>query len=664
MKKLSFLFTLLLMGTLGLQAQSNDKANYWQLGPADAITWQWDGRAHNDHIEMSGKRMSVVMRYGINAQGNFSCNFGMVWPMLRTVPNNTHASLQRHISWEPLEAVTVNQRSLNAADERTESISLRGLMVVESNFPGLHVRRVLSPSTEMPAVVMHYTLTNRSSRPLNLCIDGQHSSTLTPAAEGVDGSYCIEQLLDGAGKKQLMPNDSVEFSAMIYAHRQGEKVPEWDAKDEIARRKALVDSWMSNLVLATPDPIINRMFAFSKIRSQESIYQTKGGPLHGPGGESYYAAIWANDQAEYANPFFPFTGYDYALQSAMNSYRLFAGYMNKEWKPIPSSIIAEGTDIWNGAGDRGDAAMIAYGAGRVALETDKANAEQLWPLITWCLEYCHRKLNAEGVVQSDCDELENRFPAGKANLCTSSLYYDALISATYLARELKKGSNVERTYARQAKELRAAIDRYFHADMEGFDTYKYYKENTLLRSWICIPLAMGIFDHAQGTIEALFSPKLWTENGLLTQEGDKTFWDRSTLYALRGALMAGETERTLNFLKAYSETRLLGAHVPYAIEAWPEGNQRHLSAESALYARVITEGLFGIRSTGWNTFTVSPRLPKEWPEMTLSHIRLGGGDFTLTVKRDAHGKVIVQRWVDGKLKEQRRGTDHLLFHVR
>ena len=23
---------------------------------------------------------------------------------------------------------------------------------------------------------------------------------------------------------------------------------------------------------------------------------------------SYYAAIWANDQAEYANPFFPFLG--------------------------------------------------------------------------------------------------------------------------------------------------------------------------------------------------------------------------------------------------------------------------------------------------------------------------------------------------------------------
>ena len=52
----------------------------------------------------------------------------------------------------------------------------------------------------------------------------------------------------------------------------------------------------------------------------------------------------------------------------------------------------------------------------------------------------------------------------------------------------------------------------------------------------------------------------------------------------------------------YSQQRLLGEHVPYPIEAWPEGNQRHLSAESALYCRIVTEGIFGIRPTGFNSF--------------------------------------------------------------
>ena len=150
--------------------------------------------------------------------------------------------------------------------------------------------------------------------------------------------------------------------------------------------------------------------------------------------------------------------------------------MNNEWEPIPSSIIAEGESYWNGAGDRGDAAMIAYGAARYALASgNKEEARQLWPLIGCCLEFNHKKLNEAGVVTSDADELEGRFPAGKANLCTSSLYYDALLSAAYLAEDLGKGSAVIKKYRQQASDLEKAIDSYFAAPVEGFDTYAYYE---------------------------------------------------------------------------------------------------------------------------------------------------------------------------------------------
>ena len=220
-----------------------------------------------------------------------------------------------------------------------------------------------------------------------------------------------------------MPGKTYIFSASISGYKVSDgKQPVCDSAEELAKRKAAVSGWMNNLVLETPDPVINEMFAFSKIRACEPIYDTKGGPLHGPGGESYYAAIWANDQAEYINPYFPYVGYAYGNASAVNSFKHFARFMNDEWKPIPSSIIAEGDDIWNGAGDRGDAAMIAYGAARYALASgNKEEARELWPLIEWCLEYNHRKINEGGVVTSDSDELEGRFPAGKANLCTSSL---------------------------------------------------------------------------------------------------------------------------------------------------------------------------------------------------------------------------------------------------
>ena len=89
----------------------------------------------------------------------------------------------------------------------------------------------------------------------------------------------------------------------------------------------------------------------------------------------------------------------------------------------------------------------------------------------------------------------------------------------------------------------------------------------------------------------------------------------------------------MNFLKKYSHRRLLGDHVPYAIEAWPEGDQRHLSAESGLYCRIYTEGLFGIRPTGLRSFEMTPRLPQEWEYMNLNRVCAFNSEFDIRVRR-------------------------------
>ena len=614
------------------------EAQRWALNAEGGITWQVrPGDApHSDHIEMSGLQVSTVVRYGVDANGAFLLNRGMVWPLLRTIPNNTHASLMRKMGWNPLENVLVGNAQLR---EQVQSISLDGTMTVRSLCPvrggEVELTRVLFPSTSLPAFCEKYTLKNLGDKPVPVEASNVRSEILTPKERGVAGTYHLIQSLTGGFSRQLQPGEEVSFYVTTAGFKEGETEVVPDVEKELQARKSLIQTFWSSLVFDSPDPVINTMFAFAKIRGAESIYQTAGGLMHGPGGESYYAAIWANDQAEYINPFFPFLGYDKGNGSALNSYKHFARFMNDAYKPIPSSIIAEGTDIWNGAGDRGDAAMIAYGAGRYALARgDRSEAEQLWPLIEWCLQYCRRQVNEQGVVASDADELENRFPAGDANLCTSSLYYDALNSAVYLGKALKKPGKQTSQYAREAKQLKENIEKYFGATVEGFETYQYYDGNDILRSWICIPLTVGIYDRAEATIAALFSPRLWTENGLLTQAGSETFWDRSTLYALRGVYAAGETEKATEYLKFYSAQRLLGEHVPYAIEAWPEGNQRHLSAESGLYCRIITEGMFGIRPTGFRSFTMTPRLPAEWDHISLKSVRAFGSDFDISVVRD------------------------------
>lgn len=152
---------------------------------------------------------------------------------------------------------------------------------------------------------------------------------------------------------------------------------------------------------------------------------------------------------------------------------------------------------------------------------------------------------------------------------------------------------------------------------------------------ISLPLIAGIADRAAGTSAALTGPELMTENGCLTEQGSDVFWDRATLYALRGIFYTGNPDKALEILHRLSQRRLLGEHVPYAVEAWPEGSQRYLSAESGLYCRVITEGLFGIRPTGLRSFMMNVNLPSGWNGMSLHHIRAFGSDFDLKVFRDS-----------------------------
>lgn len=614
----------------------------WKINSKGGIEWKVEKEQlpHKDHIEMSGEQMAFVLRWGIDAQGDLELERSLVFPMLRTVPNNTHASLMHRFATDVLSLVSVNGRSMQ--NEDTRLVEIDGMFRSISAFSsGIEVERIIFPSVDKPFMCERYAIKNTNQRTATIYIPEFTQKQTTLPEKGVDGSYQLQASIQGAGTYQLKEGESVSFDVVFQACKVTDTPLVADVDAEYQARRNFVENDMdSALVLETPDNVINTMFRHAKIRSSESICKTSGGYMHAPGGESYYAAIWANDQAEYVNPFFPFLGYATGNESALNSFRHFARFMNDEWKPIPSSIIAEGKDIWNGAGDRGDGAMIAYGASRYALTLGcKDTAKELWPLIEWCLEYCHRKLNADGVVTSDSDELENRFESGDANLCTSSLYYDALLSAAYLSAELGMKPSVAKEYRTRAAALKQAIDKHFAKEMFGYDTYQYYDGNDLLRSWICIPLTVGIMDRAEGTIDALFSDYLWHKDGLLTQQGTSTYWDRTTLYGLRGAYAAGASDKATEKLKYYSHRRLLEDHVPYAIEAWPEGSQRHLSAESGLYCRVITEGLFGIRPTGFNTFEIKPSMPTEWDNMSLKHIKAFGADFDVTVTRKANGKL-------------------------
>lgn len=158
----------ILIGGIGFTALGVNavETSRWHIAPDNQIIWSVNENIpHEDHIEMSGKAVSVVLRYGVDSEGAFRLNKSMVWPRLRTIPNNTHASLMRRYDWNPLAGITVNGRSLQRG-EKVKELGIKGKLqiksVVNQGYYGeWEIIREYFPSTELPALVELYQVINK-----------------------------------------------------------------------------------------------------------------------------------------------------------------------------------------------------------------------------------------------------------------------------------------------------------------------------------------------------------------------------------------------------------------------------------------------------------------------------------------------------------------------
>ncbi len=605
----------------------NDKTLVWEVE---------QGELHRDTIEMSGLACDLIVQYGTREQGELFLSRQCYFPMLRTIPNNTHATFCFGVG----ETYPVLQKDGERVIEYPRRVRLDGILTVESETTvGCSVERRLFPSVDGRFAVERVRLHADEAVTLTLSLPNVFVHSY---GRGTKGVYVSTIRHTAPERLSLAVGESAEFDVFYTARIANEPLPTPNGAEEEEKRRARVSALCDRqLVLETGCEKLDLMMRFAKLRAGESIFETLTGKYHSPGGGRYYAATWCNDQIEYAGPHFAMTGDATAIEASLNAYRSYIPFMSDAYTPIPSSIIAEGLDIWEGVGDRGDAAMYLYGASYFCLCLgDRDVAEELYPAIQWCAEYCERRKNEAGVICSESDELEGRFPTDRhANLSTSSLCLGGLRLAAKLARSLGDAAS-EHTYLARANALERAIETYFGATLHGFDTYRYSKGFDTLRAWICLPLCMGVSTRAEGTLAAMLSPYLWTEEGMLTCERgvenqNDTIWDRSTLYGMKCAFMNGYGDRMMEHLQAYCHKRLVCDHVPYAVEAYPEGDRRQLSGESALFARVITEGLFGLSPEGLDAFSFIPQIPKGLDHLRLTSVQIGGGCFDLLVERDA-----------------------------
>lgn len=628
---------------------------YWKI-QKDALVWRVaPNDPHTDNVEMSGLYVDEVLYYGVREDGTLALGAHMYFPMLRTIPNNTHATFRFTVKDEERPRLLVGGTPVS---ELPTAFTLDGTLGIDcATDVGVTTHRTLFPSPDTRFVIELLTVTAERDITLSLSIPKEK---ICAYGRGTKGIYLSKCRHDAPDELRLRAKETATISIVYTAEIANAPLDFPNCKEELAKRRNRVKELCDgSLVLSSRHEELDTMTRFAKLRAAESIFDTLTGKYHSPGGHSYYAATWCNDQVEYAGPHFALTGDKTAIEASLNAYRSYVPFMSDNYYRLPSSIIAEGLDIWEGAGDRGDAAMYLYGASFFTLALgDRKIAEELYPAIRWCAEYCERKKTPEGVIGSDSDELEGRFPTdGKANLSTSSLTYGGLTLAAKLARSLED-EETARLYEERAASLAAAMEAYYGATLHGFDTYRYSQGFDTLRAWICLPLCMGITARKEGTLAAMLSPYLWTEEGMLScEKGEEnksdTIWDRATLYGMKAAFLSGAGDRMAQPLFDYCHRRLVCDRVPYAVEAYPEGDKRHLSGESALFVRIITEGLFGILPESLSSFSFTPRYLPALGEIALSGIHIAGGVYAITVGADSwqvscDGATVATGSTDGK----------------
>lgn len=562
-----------------------------------------DFEGHRDDIEMSGEQVSAIVSYAVR-DGVLTVGRELIYPMVRIQPNNTHGSY----------AVRLDENPLDLEAEQFDRVELDGVLTLFSHTERFRIVRRMFPSTELPAFYEQIELTNCGSDAYSLSVPACRRLDLRMACRG----YAVAECHCEAAPESVAVGECVTLTFAYTVRHCNETIP--IETDPLAKRRARVLQLLEECDLTTGNDCLDTAFAFAKIRAGESLYRTRGGLVHSPGGGRYYAAVWCNDQCEYVTPWFAFTGDEKQREATENTFAWYEPFMNDEYRYLPSSIIAEGNDFWAGARDRGDAAMYAFGLSRFLLTRGELPQPHQEKALDWCVEYTLRQMTEEDVIRSDYDELEGRLSSG-INLATSSLAYGAFQNLAVLYKRMHRDADAQKMLDVSEK-LHAGMMRYFGSEVSGYQTYQYHQGCQEIRAWNCLPAYMGILDRAKETADAI-DERLWHEGSCRTTEGEKIVWDRSALYFMMSLFRMGDSERAYERLNEYTSRRLLGDRVPYAVEAYPENNMRHLSAESALLCRVVTDGLLNIGFDEQGAM-LNPMLPGDLRRVEMKRIYLDG----------------------------------------
>jgi len=596
-------------------------ADFWIPDDAGRITHTWTA---DESLVMCMQGRAVVMQVQLSNEENLNY-------MIRffDVKKDYFNRIPCTVGPDQNPALQINGEPLTFKSPTTATFD--GMLTF--TYPeaqGIVATRTVYPSTTRPLIVEQWQLHNNTTEPIEV--------TVSDNRRPVPGHYqeagiIVEWITSTVQSVTVKPGEPLLFSRRLQCKLASSPDGKFDVDAEYRDRRALAEAaYRGPGRLETPDTMIDLAFALQKLHILECPVNTFKGVITHNGSMRYSPGIWANDPVEYSSPIFPFFGDSTLNEGSLNMYRIWQDYCRENGiDPFPGSF--EHEDLHLVQTHRGDDAMVLYALPKYLMFLgDRKAAEELWPLVQFSAQSVEKHRTDDGIIASHSDEMEGRYPTGEANLSTSALAYGGYCHAARLAQSLGKTAQ-SKEFDKRAAALRKAIDIYFGAEIEGFKTYRYYKENTTLRGWILLPLAMGITERQEATVDALISDKLWPnrlEGGdILAESTRETEWARETFYALRVLFKAGRTEEALKLTQAVVKAQVFGNEGPY-----PDEDAIDMLCPGSLYPRIFTEGVFGIVPTGLDSFECTPWLPKAWPQMALRDMRAFGQAWDMVVERD------------------------------
>ena len=238
-------------------------AQRWQISSDQGIVWTpKNDLPHSDHIEMSGEQTSLVLRWGVDDKGAFQLERSLVFPMLRVLPNDTHASLMSRLATDFISMLTINTSAIGVNSsalqvEKVQTVTIDGTLNVKSLWafnsvgagaefsenptPIIEMTRVIFPSRTLPLVWEQYTIKNIGSKPFEIGIPNfTQSITTDPNKSPTKRAYVLRADINGSGNFYLQPNETITFNAVMEAYNEGEKPQEPSVEGEYAARMDFV----------------------------------------------------------------------------------------------------------------------------------------------------------------------------------------------------------------------------------------------------------------------------------------------------------------------------------------------------------------------------------------------------------------------------------------